>query len=87
MLNEIITMSLNDNHDTSSKVTINADLPNFQSAPSQVKFNLMENITNLKDELINLKDTMNKNLQDKSKSLKTKVRTLKFCLKLGKAEV
>ena len=64
LVNQIITMSLSDNHEynTRSKDAINADQPDLLSALSQVKSNLMQNITNLKDEVINLKDIIIKNL-------------------------
>ena len=60
MLNQIITMSLSGNHEyhTINKDTVNADPPDFLSALSKVKSNLMQNFTNLKDVVISLNDNI-----------------------------
>ena len=66
----------NNEYNTRSKDTTNADQADLLSALPKVQSNLMQNITNLKDEVINLKDIVIKNLQEENKRLKTKVNVL-----------
>ena len=66
----------NNEYNTRSKDTTNADQADLLSALPKVQSNLMQNITNLKDEVINLKDIIVKNFHDENKRLKTKVNVL-----------